>query len=80
MTRFILSHDDTWHLADASQDIRGWPVRDPTGQPLGHVRSLVADTDTSLVTSIVLDDGSEIETHDIDLGRGVVYVRGTSRS
>jgi hypothetical protein len=80
MARFILSHVDTWKLADAKQDIRGWPVRDREGRRLGLVRSLVGDTGTRRIEAIVLDDGTEIPTREIELGRGVVYVGGARRS
>jgi uncharacterized protein (TIGR02271 family) len=75
MARAPLSQLDDWELVDDDQDIRGWPVQDRDGNRLGTVRELIIDTDTELVEVIVLDNGQEYPNDDVELGRGVVYLR-----
>ena len=74
MARFTLSHQDDWELTHDWQDIRGWPVKDTTGASIGTVKALVADTESEIVESIVLDDDRKISAREVTLDDGVVYV------
>ena len=46
-----------WRLADPSQDVRGLPVLDESGQKLGTVAELVVNTLTDFIQDVVLDTG-----------------------
>lgn len=74
MGRFVLSKTDDWTLVHDDQDIRGWPVQDRAGTKLGTVAELIANSDSELVESIVLDTGREYPAREIDLGDGVVFI------
>ena len=78
MGRFILSETSDWHLVHDHQDIRGWPVHDASGTKLGTVHELIANTNSELVESVVLDTGREYPARDIDIGDDVVYVEGVA--
>lgn len=76
MGRFVLSKTDDWTLVHDHQDIRGWDVQDRAGNRLGTVAELIANTESELVESIVLDTGREYPARDVTLDDGVVYVEG----
>lgn len=63
-----LSRLHKWRLDDKSEDIRGWPIHDAAGRPLGRVDELIVDTERKHVTEVVLSDGRHIPAHDIDIG------------
>lgn len=67
---------DDWELVHPEQDIRGWPVHDASGDTIGRVDELLVSTDTELVELIRLEDGEEYPAKDIEIGDGVVYLRG----
>ena len=76
MGRISINQSDDWHVQHDRQDIRGWVVQDAEGTRLGHVRDLVADTDSELVETVVLDNGEEYpagEVH-LDYDDRVVYL------
>ena len=76
MTRVTLSDAGDYGLVNDEQDIRGFSVVDGNGQPLGTVESMLIDTDAELVTTLVLEDGTEIPVADVTLGDNVVYYGG----
>ena len=76
MGRFVLSETSDWELVHDRQDIRGWPVHDASGTEIGRVAELIANTDSELVESIVLDNGREYPARDIELGDRIVYAEG----
>ena len=78
MARFSINKSHDWHVKHDDQDIRGWPAYDATGEAIGHVSDLVADTESGLVETIVLDNGSEYPAGDIELRNESVYVEGFS--
>lgn len=63
-----LSRLPSWALDHREEDLRGWPVRDVDGRPLGRVTELIVDTDTRRVSELVLDDGKHINAHDTIMG------------
>lgn len=73
MTRVSLSDTGDYQLVNESQDIRGYNVVDQNGQPIGTVESMLLDTDAELVTTLVLEDGTEVPVRDVTLGENVVY-------
>lgn len=78
MGRFVLSRADDWGLVHEDQNIRGWPVVDAAGNEVGTVEELIANTDSELVESVVLDNGQEYPARDIEIADGVVYVEGAT--
>lgn len=68
MGRISISKSDDWHVEHDRQDVRGWEVRDADGHGVGRVRDLIADTDTALVDTLVLDDGREVPAADVEIG------------
>lgn len=74
MERVSLSDTGDWQLVNDSQDIRGYNVVDANGQPVGTVASMLLDTDRELVTTLVLDNGTEIAAADVTIGESVVYL------
>lgn len=78
MERVSLSDTGDWQLVNDGQDIRGYNVVDGNGQPLGTVASMLLDTDREQVTTLVLDNGTEVAVKDVTIGENVVYVDGVS--
>ena len=74
MERVSLSDAGDWQLVNDSQDIRGYNVVDAAGQPVGTVEALLLDTERELVTTLVLDNGTEIAAADVTIGQDVVYL------
>lgn len=64
----ILSGMRGWNLDHKQEDIRGWPLRDAAGRPLGTVSELAIDTDTRRLSHIILADGRRYAAHDVILG------------
>lgn len=79
MGRLSINKNDDWHVEHDRQDIRGWVVHDASGKTVGRVHDLIADTDSGLVESIVLDTGAEFPTSIIEIGYGdkVVHLAST---
>ena len=77
MTRVSLSDTSDWQLSNDDQDIRGFEALNGAGDMIGIVDSLLVDTDAELVTTIVLDNGTEIPVADVTIGEGVVYTEGS---
>jgi len=63
-----LSKLQSWTFARKEQDIRGWPLKDGTGQVLGTVRELIVETDDKHVSSLVLSNGSRYAARDVVMG------------
>ncbi|NUO48344.1 MAG: PRC and DUF2382 domain-containing protein [Polyangiaceae bacterium] len=63
-----LSRLPSWALDHREEDLRGWPVRDVDGRPLGRVTELVVDTDTHHVSELILDDGKHLAAHETLIG------------
>ena len=76
MARFSINQSDDWHVVYGNQDVRGWPVQDAAGETVGHVSDLIADTDSKLVETVELDNGTEYPARDVELGDGVVFLEG----
>lgn len=74
MAHVLFGDTDDWKLNDASQDIRGWEVRDANGAPVGRVGGMAVDTERQVVDTIILEDGSRFLAEDVTLSDGVVYV------
>ena len=74
MERVSLSDTGDWQLVNNTQDIRGYTVVDANGQPVGTVDQMLLDTDRALVTTLVLDNGTEVATADVTIGENVVYL------
>ena len=70
MGRLSINENDDWHVEHDRQDIRGWVVHDASGKTVGRVRDLIADTESGLVESIVLDNGEELPASTIEIGYG----------
>lgn len=68
MGRISLNRNDDWQVEHKRQDIRGWVVHDASGQTVGRVRDLIADTDSGVVESIVLDSGQEFPANTVEVG------------
>lgn len=73
-----LSGLDDWQLKDASQDIRGWEVVGTDNRRIGVVEELLVDTEEERVASVLLKDGRELSMADLEIGRDVVFVRGSA--
>lgn len=80
MQRVSLSDTGDWQLVNDGQDIRGYNVVDGNGQPLGTVASMLLDTDKEQVTTLVLEDGTEVAVKDVTIGENVVYMDGAGAS
>ncbi len=74
MSRIALSDTGDWQLVNDGQDIRGYQVVDENGQPVGTVATMLVDTDSELVTTLVLDNGTEVPTAEVTIGENVVYL------
>ena len=74
MSRIALSDTGDWQLVNDTQDIRGYQVVDANGQPVGSVATMVVDSEAELVTTLVLDNGTEVPTADVTIGENVVYL------
>ncbi len=76
MGRISINRSDDWQVEYERQDIRGWVVHDASGETVGRVRDLIADTDSGVVESIVLDSGEEFPASTIEIGYDdeVVYL------
>lgn len=74
MSRISLSDTGDWQLVHGSQDIRGYSVVDAAGQTVGTVASMIVDTDAELVSTLVLEDGTEVPTADVTIGENVIYL------
>lgn len=76
MGRISINESDDWHVEHDQQDIRGWVVHDASGQTIGRVEDLIADTDSGVVETLVLDTGEELPADAIDVGYDdkVVYL------
>jgi stress response protein YsnF len=70
----VLSRLQSWKLDHKEEDVRGWAVQAPDGQPLGTVNDLVIDTDTKRVHQIVLRDGKRLPAHDLLVGNRVLVL------
>src|SRR4051794_31897709 len=71
-----LSRLPSWELDRNEEDVRGWPLRDGSGNMLGTVDELIVDTDTQYVTQVVLTDGRKFPAHDVFIGDGMVTLGG----
>ena len=71
-----LSQLDDYDLVNSDQDCRGWAVRDAAGNQLGTVREMVVNTDSDLVSHLILEDGREIPARNVSLADNTVIVRG----
>ena len=88
MARRSLNDSGDWHTEHDDQDIRGWPVRreagvgattpgeTTVGDDAPYVRDLIFDTESEMVETVVLDDGTEYPARDIEIGDGTVYLEG----
>ena len=76
MSRLLLTPDSDWELTDSTQDVRGFAAIDARGDQVGTVAGLVVDTDSELVSAILLDSGDEVPTLDVAIGDRVVYLAG----
>jgi uncharacterized protein (TIGR02271 family) len=74
-----LSRLPSWELDRNEEDVRGWPLRDGTGNLLGTVDELIVDTDTQYVAQVVLSDGRKFPAHDVFIGDGIVTLGGEIR-
>lgn len=74
MARLSINRTDRWHVKNDRQDIRGWPARDSSGNVVAHVQDLIANTDSNLVESVVLDSGNEVPASEIEISDGSVYL------
>ncbi len=74
MSRISLSDTGDWQLVHGSQDIRGYAVVDAAGQTVGTVASMIVDTDAELVSTLVLEDGTEVAAADVTIGENVIYL------
>ncbi len=68
MGRISINENDDWQVEHDRQDIRGWTVQDSSGKTIGRVRDLIADTDSGVVETIVLDNGEEFPANTVDVG------------
>ena len=71
-----LSELDDWDLVYEEQDVRGLSARDTSGNEIGKVDDLIANTDTQLIEFVRLDDGREFPTADIRITEDAVYING----
>jgi sporulation protein YlmC with PRC-barrel domain len=69
-----LSELSGWKLADPSEDLRGLPLADPAGHPLGTITELAVDTETNLIERVVLDDGTAHHVRRLHREGDVVYL------
>jgi hypothetical protein len=74
MERLSLNRTDDYELVHDDQDIRGWEMRDATGQPVGRVEDLFVNTDTEYVDVIRLKNGMEVPARDVYIGDDAVYL------
>lgn len=66
---------DDYALVNEEQDCRGKTVVDETGKAYGVVREMMVNTDTELVSHLVLDNGAEVPARYVVLKRDVVLLR-----
>jgi uncharacterized protein (TIGR02271 family) len=72
MARIPLSQTNDWELVNERQDIRGSKVQDVSGRPLGTVRDLIVNTDVEAVDGVILDNGRQYSTREIEIRDGIV--------
>lgn len=65
MTIQRLSKLADWKLKHKHQDVRGRDLCRREGECLGTISDMVVDTETRIVTSVVLEDGRHYATEDI---------------
>lgn len=65
-----LSESGSWRLVRQDADIRGWPLRETSGDALGTIVDLVIDTEHARVETIKLDTGKQYPVTDVMLGEG----------
>jgi uncharacterized protein (TIGR02271 family) len=70
------SKQNEFDLVHTGQDCRGWTVTDQAGNNLGKVTELLLNTDTEMVDSIIVENGTRIPARDIALQNNSVVVRG----
>src|SRR4028119_811559 len=70
------SKQNEFDLVHTGQDCRGWAVTDQAGNNLGKVTELLLNTDTEMVDSIIVENGTRIPARDIALQNNSVVVRG----
>lgn len=66
---------DDYALVNEEQDCRGKTVVDETGKAYGVVREMMVNTDTELVSHLVLDNGAEVPARYVVLKKDVVLLR-----
>lgn len=71
-TRAYLKDLDDWKLVDGDKDVRGWKVTDEDGRELGTVNSMIVDTSTKRVDTLVMNTGAEVPVSGVDIGDGEV--------
>jgi sporulation protein YlmC with PRC-barrel domain len=59
-----------YQLTDGEADIKGWPVRNEAGDPVGKVRDLLFDPEQNAVRYIILD----LDDMDEDLAEKAVLI------
>lgn len=70
------SSQDEYDLVHDEQDCRGRAVVDGDGNRIGVVKEMMVDTETDLVSHLILEDGTEIPARYVSLADNVVIVRG----
>ncbi len=79
MARKRISRSDDWNLVHDEQDIRGHRMIDAEGNTIGTVDDLIINTDSKLVETIVLEDGTEYSTDEIEIDDNQqAYLKGTA--
>ena len=78
MARVPLSRLPDWNVLQEDQEIRGLRLQDETGHTVGLISDLIVDDQAGFVDAVLLDTGEEVSTDDIEIGRGIVFLRRSS--
>jgi uncharacterized protein (TIGR02271 family) len=78
MARVPLSRLPDWNVLQEDQEIRGLRLQDEAGQTIGLIADLIVDDEAGYVDAVLLDTGEEVSTDDIEIGRGIVFLRRSS--
>ncbi len=73
MARVRLEDQRDFELTDKQHDLRGRELRDAVGRPLGHIKTMIMDTDAQRVDAVVLDTGAEYAVRDLQIMEQAVY-------
>lgn len=80
MAIIAYSKQNEYDLVNSNQDCMGWTVVDQAGNNLGKVTEINIDTNTEMVSGIIVDNSNHIPAPDFALQNDKVVVRGVKHN